>query len=349
LYEAATGRPAFQRPSVAATLGAILHATPEPPRAINPQLPESLAGVIERLIEKDPKNRMATAADVRDALIGSTSTGAGPLSELRSVSPSLPTLGVKRSTAHVWTFMAGGSLATVWLFAALASRFDPDFLWIWGRGAPIGFAALGLLAMTPVAWWIGKRRAQKELPLTGTSLVRLRDPGESSTKWAVLQGLMIFLAVTLTAGVALMAWRSWQDGFSAKRTFSLVIDGLLAAYFWTVVLSSRGWRRRPRSFCHKDADLEVEGSYAQILARCSRAIARVGARVTELDLDRGIVRANTPRGLLAAGEKISFVIQGLQEGRYSIRLESDSLNPLQLWDYGKNTANLRASIQALVQ
>jgi len=68
LYEMLTGRRAFERATPAATLAAIMHEEPEPPGALVPDLPSSLARVLMRCLEKEPGERFQSAADVAFAL-----------------------------------------------------------------------------------------------------------------------------------------------------------------------------------------------------------------------------------------------------------------------------------------
>ena len=64
LYEMATGRQAFGGQTTAVVFDAILNKQPAEPRLTNPDLPEELARVILRSLEKDRKLRFQTAADM---------------------------------------------------------------------------------------------------------------------------------------------------------------------------------------------------------------------------------------------------------------------------------------------
>jgi tetratricopeptide (TPR) repeat protein len=64
LYEMATGRQAFGGQTTAVVFDAILNKQPAEPRLSNPDLPEELARVIRRSLEKDRKLRFQTAADM---------------------------------------------------------------------------------------------------------------------------------------------------------------------------------------------------------------------------------------------------------------------------------------------
>ena len=70
LYELATGRHPFHRPDAPdfQSIRAIQFASPPPIREINPSIPRELESVILRCLEKQPAERFASAADLREAL-----------------------------------------------------------------------------------------------------------------------------------------------------------------------------------------------------------------------------------------------------------------------------------------
>jgi serine/threonine protein kinase/Tol biopolymer transport system component len=64
LYEMATGRKAFHRPSTAEILVAIIRDEPEPIAQLNTRLPVPLRWIIERCLAKDPEERYASTRDL---------------------------------------------------------------------------------------------------------------------------------------------------------------------------------------------------------------------------------------------------------------------------------------------
>jgi hypothetical protein len=70
LYEMCTGRPAFRAPTTAAVLRRVSDETPRPIREVNPDIPEPLCRVIERLQAKKPADRPASAREVAGLLAG---------------------------------------------------------------------------------------------------------------------------------------------------------------------------------------------------------------------------------------------------------------------------------------
>ncbi|HEY9103215.1 serine/threonine-protein kinase [Chitinimonas sp.] len=76
LYEILTGKRPFDGEHVATIAYRILHETPEDIRSINPDVPEWLAELVMRCLEKDPANRFQTAREARSALREQASTAA---------------------------------------------------------------------------------------------------------------------------------------------------------------------------------------------------------------------------------------------------------------------------------
>jgi serine/threonine protein kinase/Tfp pilus assembly protein PilF len=68
LYTMCTGQPPFRASKTLGILKRVCDDTPQPVREINPDLPEALAAVVNRLLVKDPAGRFQTAAAVAERL-----------------------------------------------------------------------------------------------------------------------------------------------------------------------------------------------------------------------------------------------------------------------------------------
>ncbi len=68
LYTMVTGRHPFQGASPLETMRRVARHNPPPPSQLNPEVPEELSLIVENLLEKNPKNRPASALEVAMAL-----------------------------------------------------------------------------------------------------------------------------------------------------------------------------------------------------------------------------------------------------------------------------------------
>ncbi len=109
LYELCAGRPAFRAPTTVAVIRRVCDESPRPVREVNPDVPEPLCRVIDRLHAKKPADRPASATEVADLLAGLLAD----LNSGRSREPSgtLPARGPAR---------LAGPTRRRWLWAAAA-------------------------------------------------------------------------------------------------------------------------------------------------------------------------------------------------------------------------------------
>ena len=89
LYEMITGKRAFERPTAAQTLSAIIESEPEPVATAAPRMSTSLTWIVERLLAKDPEDRY-----------GSTKDLARDLAALRDQSSGISAIGVAPPAAR---------------------------------------------------------------------------------------------------------------------------------------------------------------------------------------------------------------------------------------------------------
>ena len=71
LYFMATGRPPFRAERALGVLHRICHHTHRPVWDVNPEIPDDLSAIIDRLLEKKPKNRFPNAEEARRSLLTS--------------------------------------------------------------------------------------------------------------------------------------------------------------------------------------------------------------------------------------------------------------------------------------
>ena len=71
IYFMATGRPPFRAERALGVLHRICHHTHRPVWDVNPEIPDDLSAIIDKLLEKKPKNRFADAEEARKSLLTS--------------------------------------------------------------------------------------------------------------------------------------------------------------------------------------------------------------------------------------------------------------------------------------
>ncbi len=130
LYEMLAGRHAFDGPSQAAVIGAILHSTPPPLETLRTDVPPGVARVIAVCLAKDPGRRWSSAHDVVLLLegvraeTGATAPGSGGPLQPVAASASPETQSHRR-----------GPIRTMWQ-----------------RAVPWTVASLAVLAAASLAW-----------------------------------------------------------------------------------------------------------------------------------------------------------------------------------------------------
>ena len=115
IYEMASGRRPFDRPTAAQSIAAIIDADPAPLQSLNPDVPSHLASIVSRCLAKDPSERYESTRDLARDLKSVTETNAGTA------------VGAAPSARK------GALFAAV---AAIAIATGAGALWFWNRGAP---------------------------------------------------------------------------------------------------------------------------------------------------------------------------------------------------------------------
>jgi eukaryotic-like serine/threonine-protein kinase len=103
LYEMLTGKRAFQKPTSAETMSAILNEEPADTSQIVPSIPSALQHVLHRCLEKCPEQRFQSASDVGFALEALSSSGTPPAAWIENLA----------WPQQVWMWIAVGMMATL--------------------------------------------------------------------------------------------------------------------------------------------------------------------------------------------------------------------------------------------
>ncbi|HXI13773.1 MAG TPA: protein kinase [Thermoanaerobaculia bacterium] len=113
LYEMFSGRPVFRRKTAAETLAATLRDDPPPASSERADLPGAIVKLLSRCLQKDPANRYANSAQVRDVLRETldSRTEAPPVRRPRKPlpAPRTPLLGREREVEKVNALVRDGA------------------------------------------------------------------------------------------------------------------------------------------------------------------------------------------------------------------------------------------------
>jgi tRNA A-37 threonylcarbamoyl transferase component Bud32 len=106
LYELCTGRPAFRAATTLGVIKRVSEETPRPIREVNPDIPESLCRVIERLQAKKPADRPASAKEVADLLARLLASLQGQGSAVLSADAVIPAASRRTVLSRRWHWAA---------------------------------------------------------------------------------------------------------------------------------------------------------------------------------------------------------------------------------------------------
>ena len=139
LYAMCTGRPPFRAPGTFGVLRRVVEETPRPIRDINPEIPQWLCDVVEKLHAKTPERRFQSAREVADLL-------GGYLAELQMRGDVTPLTFTADTSSPTRVERSHGSVL------ARLRRRPSRRRWLIAAGALV--VVLGALAALVIArWW----------------------------------------------------------------------------------------------------------------------------------------------------------------------------------------------------
>ena len=156
LYEMATGNRAFQKPTGAETLSAIIREEPDPVSRVNPRAPAPYRWIVERCLAKDPDDRYISTRDlardlksVREHVSEVTSSASGATAV--SATPRRRTVAWWLAAAALVLGAAGGALVE----QRMTKTEPPSFRQLTFRRGAIGsarFAPDGQTILYSAGW-----------------------------------------------------------------------------------------------------------------------------------------------------------------------------------------------------
>lgn len=113
LYVMCTGRPPFRSSTMIGVIRRVCDDAPRPVREINPDVPDWLCVIVDRLLAKDPKDRYASAEEVAELLGNCLAHVQQPTVVRLPVGISGAALSVEFQTGHEATKKADGLAASI--------------------------------------------------------------------------------------------------------------------------------------------------------------------------------------------------------------------------------------------
>jgi eukaryotic-like serine/threonine-protein kinase len=118
LYEAATGKKAFEAKSQASLIAAILEHEPAPLPELRPTVPASLDRIVRTCLAKNPEDRFQSAHDLKLQFEWIRSAGS------QASNAGIPTPGLpRRPTRRAWIFAFAGGIGIALLAALITWQF----------------------------------------------------------------------------------------------------------------------------------------------------------------------------------------------------------------------------------
>jgi eukaryotic-like serine/threonine-protein kinase len=180
LYFMGTGRPPFRAERTLAVLSRICHDPHQPVWRINPELPDELSDLVDRLLAKNPRQRCGSAAEVEELLAG-----------LLARRPSLSRHGGRRQTVRRWIRVHRRPVArTSWALAAVAAI-----------GLVAGLAATGVLPGWSDRGAGAERNGSAAPSLQAEGAGKQTAGADRATDWSVLRQLSAAVLDAQTAEI----------------------------------------------------------------------------------------------------------------------------------------------------
>ncbi|MBI5362224.1 MAG: protein kinase [Planctomycetes bacterium] len=239
LYALLTGRAPHSGTNLGEVLANILSESPPSPRELRPDVARGLARVVMKALERDPKRRFQTHAELRAALLVYVSNSSLPASRLKRVAAFLLDL------ALLWMIASLVGKCAMLLDASLLDRL-PKQSWRFANPVIDGLFVLGYvlyfaafetwLSTTPAKWILGlhvvaaradfAHRARTALralvffspPLARDVYMRIANPEDSNLGLVIGMGgtwLGLLMLVSMRRG---NGWRGLHEFASGTRT-----------------------------------------------------------------------------------------------------------------------------------
>lgn len=123
LYEVLAGIPPYKSTTLVQLVAEILQGTPQPLRELRPDIPASLAAIVERCMRREPEQRFESADALSQALLGSQSSSLAPTPAVPThvvpmhIAPPVPATSKGLQFALIGGALIGLAILSLFLFS----------------------------------------------------------------------------------------------------------------------------------------------------------------------------------------------------------------------------------------
>ncbi|HEV8523565.1 MAG TPA: hypothetical protein VGQ71_03610 [Terriglobales bacterium] len=202
----------------------------------------------------------------------------------------------------------------------------------------VGLAsALVALLTTWLTYQAASRKAIQSRPEV-LSVTKLDDSSVQTKRWNIRRWRIV-MAVVLATYILVIAIIVQE----AHAIIGAAIGGAVGLIPWLFI------RTVPPSRVYKRAELELGIGSAEAFRRCTQALAVIGARIARIDaeVEPKVVVARTGVTWRSLGDIISITVSSIAPERARLLIESDSISPAAIFDFG-STANSISRIKSAV-
>jgi WD40 repeat protein/tRNA A-37 threonylcarbamoyl transferase component Bud32 len=218
LYTLCAGRPPFCGDTTAEVLKSVCEDTPQPIRAIRPDLPDDLGDLIGKLLAKDPRDRPGSAREVADLLTDQLARAQKPLApSWPGTAPIVPQPAEKLAPAPVgppvWRrrLLVACLVALLAGLASLAAALKPWQRWAPGSGPGDTTAREPRRPATPIDL------RHEDIPPTLLALAGGGDPAQAPPELAAVLGEGRFLLPRI-------GYTAWMDQSPDGQLLAVPLD-----------------------------------------------------------------------------------------------------------------------------
>lgn len=199
----------------------------------------------------------------------------------------------------------------------------------------LSFVAFATAVVTLCSTYITYRvatRTARDARARGLFLARLSDPSVRTVRWNIrrYRRIMVWIGLAYLACIATFLRQAYVIAGAAIG----VVAGSLPLFLL---------RTEPPSRVRKIAELDLRTNSIDAYDRCIRALGSIGARIASANAESEpkVVVARTRLTWRSWGDILTVSVSSVEPDVAHVHVESDSVSPAMVLDFGSNARNIR--------